>query len=199
MTNIRTLSGVNLLLLLLFSLTQLPALAKDPVLPPFEDTVQVEGQNLVLNGAGTLAVNRVKIYKVGFYLPARKSTAQDVLDLPGITRIKIQMLKSVESETMSRRFIADIHANNSKDDRVKIVNQLLTLGLGFGSIGDWNVGDVMTIDWIPAKGGTIISWNGKVVGDPFKDRILMQCILRIWIGDTPYDAKLKRLLLGEKE
>ena len=108
------------------------------------------------------------------------------------------MLKLVESETMSRRFISDIHANTSKEDRLKIASQMLTLGMGFGDIGDWNIGDVMTIDWLPGK-GTVIRWNNKQVADVFKEPLLMQSILKIWIGDNVYDAKLKRLLLGEKE
>jgi hypothetical protein len=176
-----------------------PALAaKEGVVAPFEDSVQVEGQTLLLNGSGPLSVNRVKIYNVGIYLPARKGLVPEVLALPGEVRVKIVMVKSVESEIMSRRFIADIHANTSKEDRIKIANQILALGLGFGTIGDWNVGDIMTIDWIPAK-GTVISWNGKPVAEPFKDPLLMQSILRIWLGDNVYDTKLKRLLLGGKD
>jgi hypothetical protein len=172
--------------------------AKEAPVIALESSAQVEGQTLLLNGAGPLSVNRVKFYTVGIYLPAHKATAPEIIALPGIVRVKIVMLKSVESETMSRRFIADIHANTSKDDRLKIAPQMLTLGMGFGDIGDWNVGDVMTIDWLPGK-GTLIRWNNKQVADEFKEPLLMQSILKIWIGDNVYDAKLKRLLLGEKE
>ena len=174
------------------------ATAKETRVNDFEETTQVEGQTLVLNGHGPLSVNRVKIYDVGIYLPAAKTTAQEVLALPGFVRVKIVMLKSINSEMMSRRFLADIHANTSKDDRLLIANQMLTLGMGFDSIGDWNVGDTMTIDWLPGK-GTVIHWNNKQVSDVLKDPLLMQSILRIWVGDNVYDSKLKRRLLGEKE
>jgi len=194
----RTLSNVCIALLIMVAGVSNAATSKEPVVAPFEDSVQVDGQTLVLNGSGPLSVNRVKIYTVGIYLPARKSTVQEILALPGAVRVKIAMLKSVESETMSRRFIADVHANTSKDDRLIIANQILTLGMGFGAIGDWNVGDVMYIDWIPSK-GTVISWNNKQAAEPLKNQLLMQSILKIWLGDNVYDTKLKRLLLGAKE
>jgi len=174
------------------------ATAKETKVNNFEESTQVEGQTLVLNGYGPLSVNRNKIYDVGIYLPAPKTTAQEVLALPGVVRVKLVMLKFVNSEMMSRRFLADIHANTSKEDRLLIANQMLTLGMGFDSIGDWNVGDIMTIDWLPGK-GTVIHWNNKQVSDVLKDQLLMQSILRIWIGDNVYDTKLKRRLLGEKE
>ncbi|MET3107397.1 hypothetical protein AAKU67_001534 [Oxalobacteraceae bacterium GrIS 2.11] len=194
----RYLSHVCIALVVMVAGVSNAATSKEPVVSPFEDNVQVDGQTLLLNGSGPLSVNRVKIYTVGIYMPVRKSTAQEILALPGIVRVKIAMLKSVESETMSRRFIADVHANTSKDDRLIIANQILTLGMGFGAIGDWNVGDVMYIDWIPSK-GTVISWNNKQVAEPLKNQLLMQSILKIWLGDNVYDTKLKRLLLGVKE
>jgi len=175
----------------------LSATAKDSAPNPYEEATQVEGQNLVLNGNGPFSVNRVKLYSVGIYVPARKSTAEDLLALPGIVRVKMVMLKTVESETMSRRFIADIHANTSKEDRLKIAPQIVQMGMGFGSVADWNIGDVLTIDWLPGK-GTVVRLNGKQMIDTLKDPLLMQTIMKIWIGESAYDAKLKKLLLGEK-
>jgi len=176
----------------------LSAAAKDAPVNQFEEATQVEGQNLVLNGMGNYSINRVKMYTVGFYVPSRKTSAQDILALPGMMRVKLVMLKTVESETMSRRFIADIHANTSKDDRLKIANQILTMGMAFGTVGDWNVGDVMTIDWLPGR-GTVMRLNGKQVMDAFKEQLVMQSILKIWIGENVYDTKLKKLLVGDKD
>ncbi len=172
--------------------------AKDAPVNQFEETMQLEGQNLVLNGFGPYAINRVKMYTVGIYLPSRKSTAQDILALPGVVRVKIVMLKTVESETMSRRFIADIHANTSKEDRLKIAPQILTMGMAFGTVGDWNVGDIMTVDWLPGK-GTVMRLNNKQVMEAFKDPLVMQSILKIWIGENVYDTKLKKLLVGDRD
>ena len=176
----------------------LSATAKEAPVNQFEETTQLEGQSLVLNGMGNYSINRVKMYTVGFYLPSRKTTAADILALPGVVRVKLVMLKTVESETMSRRFIADIHANTSKDDRLKIANQILTMGMAFGTVGDWNVGDVMTIDWLPGR-GTVMRLNGKQVMDAFKEQLVMQSILKIWIGENVYDTKLKKLLVGDKD
>lgn len=165
---------------------------------PFEETMQVEGQSLVLNGLGPYSVNRVKIYNVGIYVPGKKTTVPEILALPGVVRARLIMTKTETSEIMSRRFIADIRANTTKDDRIGIAQHLLTLGNGFGSLGDWTQGSIMDIDWLPGK-GMYIAWNGKQVSGPMKEPLIMQSILRIWLGDNVYDSKLKSLLLGVKE
>jgi hypothetical protein len=198
--NMKTYSYFSRFCIALFILVaaMLSATAKDAPVNQFEDTTQVEGQNLVLNGVGPYAINRVKMYTVGIYLSARKTSAAEILALPGTVRVKLVMLKTVESETMSRRFIADIHANTSKDDRLKIAPQILTMGMAFGTVGDWNVGDIMTIDWLPGK-GAVMRLNGKQVMEAFKEPLVMQSILKIWMGENVYDNKLKKLLVGDKD
>lgn len=163
-----------------------------------DETIQVDGQTLVLNGAGVHVINRVKIFAIGYYLPKAKNTQQELLASPGIIRIKIVMIKAVESELMSRRFLADIRTSTTKDERVQLLGQMLALGQGFAAIGDWKVGDIMTIDWAHNK-GTKFSSNGRPVGEVLKDDLTMQALMRIWVGDNSNDQKLKRQLLGERE
>jgi hypothetical protein len=163
-----------------------------------DETIQVDGQTLILNGAGVHVINRVKIFALGYYLPKAKNTQQELLASPGIIRIKIVMIKAVESELMSRRFLADIRTSTTKEERVQLLSQMLALGQGFAALGDWKVGDIMTIDWAPGK-GTKFSSNGKQIGEVLKDDLTMQALMRIWVGDNSNDQKLKRQLLGERE
>lgn len=108
------------------------------------------------------------------------------------------MLKTIESELMSRRFLADLRINTTKAERLQLAGQMLALGEGFGTIGEWAAGDVLTIDWLPGR-GTSIRLNNKPTGEILKDELLMQAIFRMLVGDAAYDTKLKRMLLGEKE
>lgn len=179
------------------SLPGLSLAAKDSNLI-FDEAIQVDGKTLVPNGNGIHLIRRVKIFAIAVYLPKAVSTQQELFASSGPVRLKLVMLKEVESELMSRRFLADIRTSTSKEERNQLLTQLLALGEGFAAIGDWKVGDVMTIDWSRNK-GTVFRSNGKQIGETLKDDLTMHAILRIWLGDNVVDPKLKRLLLGEKE
>lgn len=58
-------------------------------------------------------------------------------------------------------------------------------------------GDVTTLDWIPGK-GTLVSVNGKPIGDYLPDLAFNQAVMRIWLGGNPPQANLKSAMLGEK-
>ena len=163
-----------------------------------EESFVVDGQNLILNGAGVHVINRVNIFAIGYYLPKQKTTQAELLASPGPIRLKMVMIKAVESELMSRRFLADMRTSTTKDERIQLLGQLLALGQGFATVGDWKVGDVMSIEWNKSK-GTSFYWNGKQIGETLKDDLTMQAIMRIWVGDNSASPKLKRQLLGEKD
>ena len=55
-------------------------------------------------------------------------------------------------------------------------------------------GDIVALDYLPEAGAQVVV-NGRVVGRPVPDRNLYRALLRIWLGDAPVDAKLKRALL----
>jgi hypothetical protein len=163
-----------------------------------EESYVVDGQNLILNGAGVHVINRVNIFAIGYYLPKQKTTQAELLASPGPIRMKLVMIKAVESELMSRRFLADMRTSTTKEERIQLLGQLLALGQGFATVGDWKVGDVMSIEWNKSKGTSFYS-NGKHIGEPLKDDLTMQAIMRIWVGDNSASPKLKRQLLGEKD
>jgi|GEM_PF-5954403 len=175
-----------------------PALADTATPAANEDTVQVDGQTLRLNGSGIHVINRVKIFTIGYYLPKLKTTQAELLASPGPIRLKLVMLKSVEGDLMASRFLADIRTSTTKEERNQLLVQLMGMGQAFSEVGDWKVGHVMTIDWVHNKGVTFHE-NGKQIGETLKDDLTMQAILRIWVGDNSNDPKLKRQLLGSKE
>jgi len=65
---------------------------------------------------------------------------------------------------------------------------------------DWKKlapGDTFTIDWIPGT-GTVISVKGVAQGEPFKEPEFYTALMRIWLGPSPADWKLKENLLGKQ-
>ncbi len=56
-------------------------------------------------------------------------------------------------------------------------------------------GDSFQIDWLPGV-GTVITVQGKVQGEPFKEPEFFNALMGIWLGKSPADWQLKEALLG---
>jgi hypothetical protein len=57
-------------------------------------------------------------------------------------------------------------------------------------------GDVIALDYVPEV-GTRVLFNGKPHGRPIAGADFYRALLRIWLGDKPPSAELKKLLLGQ--
>lgn len=162
-----------------------------------DDTVKVAGKELKLNGAGIRTRVVVKVYAMGLYLPEKKDTAEGVLSIAGPRRFTLGMLREVNGEEFGQAFMAGITANTDKAERSKFVNQLAQFGEAFVSLPPLKKNDMLSMDWVPET-GTIITLNGKQIGEPLKDVAFYNAVLKIWLGDKPVDSSLKPQLLGGK-
>ncbi|WP_082536208.1 MULTISPECIES: chalcone isomerase family protein [unclassified Roseateles] len=162
----------------------------------FDDTVRVAGKELKVNGAGVRTRIVVKVYSLVLYLPEKKDTAAGVLETQGPRRFSLGLLREVTGDDLGQAFMAGITANTDKAERSKYVNQLAQFGDAFVSIPQGKKGDVITVDWVPDT-GTVMTYNGKPLGEPMKDVNFYNAILKIWLGDKPVDSSLKPQLLGK--
>jgi len=173
-----------------------PATAAEVAGIKFDDTVKLNGQDLKLNGAGVRYKFVIKVYAAGLYLTEKKTTVPDILAVPGTKRVTLVMLRDVDSDTFGQAFMDGIRKNSDIQERAKIVNQMLTFGKLFGSIPELKKGDVLNTDWIPGQ-GTIILLNGKKITEFIPDVAFYNALLKIWLGQSPVDSKLKTAFLGE--
>lgn len=170
-------------------------LAADVLGTKLDDTVKVAGKELVLSGAGIRMKAVFKVYVLGVYLGKKETTAAGVLAAPGPKRFQLVMLRDLSGEEFGSSFLAGINKNLDKDEKSKLVNQLLKFGEVFEAVGGLKKGDVIMGDWVPGS-GTVIHLNGKVIIEPQPDPLFYNAILRIWYGDKPADGALKNALLG---
>jgi len=56
----------------------------------------------------------------------------------------------------------------------------------------------ITLDWLSAA-GTKVTVDGKAAGLPIQGEDFYRALLRIWLGEKPVQADLKKALLGEKQ
>lgn len=162
----------------------------------FDDTAKVGGKELKVNGAGIRTRIVIKVYALVLYLPEKKDTAAGVLESTGPRRFSLGLLREVTGDELGQAFMAGITANTDKAERSKFVNQLAQFGEAFVNIPQGKKGDVITVDWIPDT-GTVMTLNGKPIGEPMKDLAFYNAILKIWLGDKPVDSSLKPQLLGK--
>lgn len=163
-----------------------------------DETARVATQELKLNGAGIRYKTFFKVYVAALYLGDKKATVPEVLAVPGAKRIQIVLLRDVSSEDLGQAFMAGMRKNSDMSERAKIINQMLTFGQLFASIPEIKKGDVLTTDWIPGS-GTLCMLNGKKIADIIPDIAFYNALLKIWLGHSPADDKLKKAMLGEKE
>ena len=162
----------------------------------FDDTVKVAGKELKVNGAGVRVRVIIKVYSLVLYLPEKKDTAAGVLDSTGPRRFSLGLLREVTGDDLGQAFMAGITANTDKAERSKFVNQLAQFGEAFVSIPAGKKGDVISVDWVPDT-GTVMTYNGKPLGEPMKDIAFYNAVLKIWLGEKPVDSSLKPQLLGK--
>ncbi|BBB68837.1 chalcone isomerase [Undibacterium sp. YM2] len=164
----------------------------------FDENVQVGGTDLKLNGAGIRYKAIFKVYAAGLYLKEKKTTVPEVLASQGPRRVTIVMLRDLSNEEFGRGFMTGIQQNTDKAEKSKMTSQFIRFGELFASVPELKKGDVMTNDWIPGV-GTVVSLNGKKMGDPYPDLGFYNALLRIWLGESPVDRSLKKAMLAEED
>ncbi len=162
----------------------------------YDESTELRGTRLQLNGAGIRYRAIIKVYAAGLYLPRRAASPDEALAVPGAKRIAITMLRDIDSSELGRLFTRGVEDNMDKATFSKLIPGLLRMSQIFTETKKLNAGDSFTIDWVPGT-GTIITVRGMPQGEPFKEPEFFNALLRIWLGPKPADSQLKDALLGK--
>lgn len=161
-----------------------------------DDNLQIANTDLKLNGAGIRYKAIFKVYVAGLYLKEKKTSVPEILALPGPKRVTLVMLRGLSNEDFGRGFITGIQQNTEKAEKAKLISQFVRFGEMFASVPELKKGDILICDWLPGV-GTVMSLNGKQMGEPFLDVAFYNAILRIWLGEKPVDSSLKKILMAD--
>ena len=162
----------------------------------FEESTEVRGTKLQLNGAGLRYKAVFKVYAAGLYLPKKADTTNEVLAMPGAKRISITMLRDIDSGELGKLFSRGMEDNMDKSAFSKLVPGVVKMSQIFSDHKKLNAGETFMIDWVPGT-GAIVTVKGVPQGEPFKEPEFFNALLRIWLGPNPADWKLKDALLGK--
>ena len=189
--------GRTLALAVLFSGAMLaPASAAEIEGVRLADSVRLGegGPELVLNGAGVRTRVVFKVYVGALYLQRKAGDAKAVLSDPGAKRVAMHLLRDLSADQLFSALNEGLRNNHTADELAKFDAQVKQLEGIFRAVKAAKSGDTILLDYAPGA-GTRVTVNGEsrgvVPGDDFN-----RALLRVWLGEQPADAALKKAMLG---
>lgn len=162
-----------------------------------EDSLDLKGSKLQLNGAGTRYKGPFKVYVAGLYVGKKASSLDDIAAQPGPKRVTVTMVREIDAGELGKLLTRGIEDNVPKSELSKLVPGLIKMGQIFADQKKLLPGDNFTVDWLPGV-GTVLTVKGKPQDEPFKEPEFFKAILSVWLGPVPADWKLKDALLNVK-
>jgi len=161
-----------------------------------DERASIAGTQLQLNGAGVRTRMLFDVYAVGLYLPRKTASAQEAIAMPGPKRLEIRMLRDVGSDQFAAALLERLHANTPEVELKAMQPRIRELTTIMNGMKHAKKGAAIALDWTGAA--VQVSVDGHLAGKPIAGEDLYRALLRIWIGDKPGQAELKRALLGMK-
>lgn len=158
-----------------------------------EDSLRVGGSELLLNGAGLRSKLFIKVYVGALYVGQKSTTPAAIYDSPQPRRMLMRLLRDVDAETLASAMDEGLRNNHSPAELADMKAQTEQLAGIMKAIGKAREGDTIAIDFL-ADGVTVGvngETRGKVAGPGFA-----KALLKVWLGEKPADASLKKALLG---
>ena len=161
-----------------------------------EDRIQVDGQDLQLNGiALRTRYVVIKIYVAGLYLPQKTTSPEAAIDGHGAKRISLTMVRDASAEQFVESIDSGLQANNSEAQLAEVKPQVDALYEKIRGVKEAKKGMAIALEWQP-DAGTVMLVNGAARGKPIPGEDFYRALLRIWLGDKPVQDDLKKALLG---
>ena len=160
-----------------------------------ESSAQVGNAALQLNGAGLRTRVFFKVYVAALYVPQKSADANNLLAQKGPRRIAITMLRNVDAESFADALNEGLRNNHSAAQLASLKAQIDALNATLKLVGEAKKGDLINFEFVPEV-GTRVMVNGQPRGAVIAGEEFFTAVLRIWIGDKPVEASLKKGLLG---
>jgi hypothetical protein len=161
----------------------------------FAAKIKLGGSELVLNGTGVRAVAWLKGYAAGLYLAQKATDPQAVQALPGPKRLRMAMLQDVPAPEFSKAFVKGVTRNTEAAELERLQARIQQFAQWIEDGGQVRKSDVIDMDYVPAE-GTLLTVNGQRRGKVLPGEDFYSALLRSFVGQRPFDAKLKAGLLG---
>ena len=105
------------------------------------------------------------------------------------------MLRNVDADSFAGAMNDGLKSNHTEAQLAAFKAQIDALNAALKAVGEAKKGDLVLIEYMPDT-GTRITVNGQPKGASIPGEDFYAAVLRIWLGDKPVDADLKKGLLG---
>ncbi len=181
-----------------FSL-QLPAHAAGPAaaaVVDFPSTIELGGKKLALNGTGIRFKAFFQVYEAGLYASGPVQSADAFFSMPGPKKLHLVARRDINANELARMLVRSVSESNPPDRVAQQLSGLVQVGEMFASRAKVKNGETFGFDYLPNV-GTQLMVNAKPIGPPVRDPEFFNMVMRLWLGATPVDARLKAQLLGQ--
>jgi hypothetical protein len=179
---------IGLVLVLLFATPVLAGTLAGIILP---DSLDIDGQNMVLNGMALRKKVIFKVYVAGLYLPAKEKNSEMILAADQTRCTVMHFMRSVDAGKITEAWFDGLKANtpNHSPELKMQFDTLATL------MEDLKNNDKLVFTYRPGK-GTEVKVKGKVKGT-LGDKAFADALFSCWIGKKPGPGEgFKKGLLG---
>ncbi|MDH5207638.1 MAG: chalcone isomerase family protein [Burkholderiaceae bacterium] len=161
----------------------------------YDQSIVLGGQPLVLNGVGVRKRFVFDIYVGGLYVAKKAARTEELVGQPGPKRVALRFLREVEGDLFVNSLHVGLKANHTEAELGRWKTQVETLTTTIKTIALARRGDTVYFDYTP-QDGTRVSVNGVTRGPLIPGEDFYAGVLRVWLGEQPADAGLKKGMLG---
>ena len=153
--------------------------------------IEVEGQDLVLNGMALRKKAIFKVYVAGLYLPTKNTNAEEILSADSPRRMVLFFLRGVSAKQMCDAWNEALKNNTPYASAA--LTQKFTILCGY--MEDIEKGQRFVFTYLPGRGTHVQvagDEKGTIEGKDFAD-----ALFKAWIGPRPGPGEdFKKKLLG---
>lgn len=157
------------------------------------DSVKVGNNELVLNGAGLRSKLFIKVYVGALYVGQKAATPAAIYDSATPRRMVLRLLRDLDADSLHSALDEGLRNNHTPAELSEMQAQAEQLAGIMKAIGKVREGDTISIDF--SSEGVVVSQNGEVRGK-VAGAGFAKALLKVWLGEKPADASLKKALLG---
>lgn len=169
------------------------ALAAEVAGVRIEDQARAGSTDLVLNGAGLRTRLFFKVYAGALYLPKKSTDATAIIESTEPRRVVLHMLRNLDADSLFGALLDGLKKNHDDAEMTVLKPDIDQFERIMRGIGKARAADVIVIDFTSAA--VTVAFNGQprgsVAGASFG-----RALLKVWLGEKPADADLKRAMLG---
>ncbi len=158
-----------------------------------DSKLSVEGQNLLLNGAGLREKMWIDLYVGSLYLPSKTSNAKEITDSKEAAAIRLDIVSGMITSEKMISAVNDGFENSTNKNTAPLKAKIDKFKSFFKD--EIKKGDNFIIANVPGTGVVVFkngTKKGTIDGHDFK-----KALFGIWLGTKPADKDLKEGMLGK--